>query len=312
MYQQPYDTSLLRGYPVATWVHALEALYIEGSLAPVVLEGDRSSSVVESQALVELLPGTDIPPPLVAPLLIHTPRDGVKVVMDVRALKRLRPNAPPVVIGGGDYRFLQREAMLTWLWANGEAVSFSHTGTLPIRVYARWIADGVARRLALSPLDQIRVSILAAYYYVCGFRNAEEQSTDGFKLGQASVISRAINVPVSQILELIEPLPTLTSLTDFVAALKMTTDLSLRMESMTPGIIYTLVGGSWFGARARSIVATALEYPPTFLTMLYTAYSDRSYHASYFAKTAIQADRQQQAKAFVLSLGHLTRGFFDA
>lgn len=310
MYQQPYDTSLLKGYPVATWVHTLEALAIEERLTPVELKGDRSATHEASQALLEILPGVDEVPPLLAPLLIDT-RQGRKVVIDARALKRVRRDGAPVVVGGGDYRFLTREAMLTWLWANGDAAGFSHTGTLPVRVYARWVADGVARRLALSPLDQIRTSILAAYYYLTSFRPAEDQNDPSYQLGQASIVSRALNVPTEHVLKALEGIAPLTSVASFVAALKQSPELSMRMESLTPGIIYTLVGGSWFGARARSIVGAALEYPPSFLTMLYTAYTDRSYHASYFAKTAMQADRHHQAKDFVVGMAHLTRGFFD-
>jgi hypothetical protein len=311
MYQQPYDTSLLKGYPVATWIHELEKLFIEERLAPVEQKGDRTAGEEESRAVVEILPGMDELPPLLAPLLIDT-RQGRKVVIDSRALKRVRNNGAPVVAAGGDYRFLLREAMLTWLWAQGDAAGFTHTGTLPVRVYARWVADGVARRLALSPLDQLHVSIMAAYYYLCGFRPEEEQADPSFVLGQASIISRAINLPTTQILKVLEGIGPLTSVQSFVNALKSSPELSLRMESISPGVIYTLVGGSWFGARARSIVGSALEYPPSFLTMLYTSYTDRSYHASYFAKMAVQADRHHQAKEFVTAMAHLTRGFFDA
>lgn len=311
MYQQPYDTSLLKGYPVATWIHELEKLAIEERLTPVVIEGDRSASQEEAEAVLEILPGVEDIPPLLAPLLIET-RHGRKVVIDARALKRVRRDGAPVVAAGGDYRFVLREAMLTWLWAKGDAAGFSHTGTLPVRVYARWVADGVGRRMALGPMDQLRVSILAGYYYLCGFRREEEQADPSFQLGQASIISRAINLPVAQILATLEGIGPLTSVASFVDALKQSPELSLRMESLSPGVIYTLVGGSWFGARARTIVGAALEYPPTFLTMLYTAYTDRSYHGSYFAKMAVQADRHHQAKDFVIAMAHLTRGFFDA
>lgn len=311
MYQQPYDTSLLKGYPVATWVHELERLYITDQLPVVSWEGDRSAADQDKRAIVELLPGTDEVPPLVAPLRIET-RDGPKMVIDARAMKRARADGQLVVAAGSDYRFLLREAMLAWLWSTGEAGAFAHTGTLPVRVYARWVADGVARRLALTPGDQLHVSILAAYYFLCSFRPEEEQADPTFVLGQASIISRAINLPVQDIMKTLDGINPVTSLLSLTQAMKASPSLSLRMESISPGVIYTLVGGSWFGAQARFIVASALEYPPAFLTMLYTAFTDRSYHSSYFAKTAVQADRHHQAKDFVVAMAHLTRGFFDA
>lgn len=309
MFIEPYQTSLLKGYPVKKLVDQLEVHYIDGSLAPVAF-GARAGGMTGElgSEIVEINPGVSGIDPLLAPLMIGT-RQGPKVVIDSRATKRERRDGAPVVAQPSDYRFAVREAGLTFLWATEGAAGFSQLGILPIRVFARWFSEGIVRKQGLDPMDQLRLQILAAYYYVSAF--TAEEMTEGRRVGYASLISRALSVPTEQILRVTEHAGVLTGLSSLVEACRSGEGASVRLESLSPALVYTLLGGSWYGARSRNIVATALEYPPTFITMLLTAYSDRTYHSSYFAKTAVMADKHSLSREFILALNHLSRGLTD-
>lgn len=184
MFIEPYQTSLLKGYPVKKLVDQLEVLYIDGSLTPVVF-GGRGDDL--NGAIVEINPGTQGVDPLMAPLMIET-RNGPKVVIDSRASKRQSRDGAMVVAQPSDHRFAVREAALTHLWAHDGPASFSQLGVLPIRVFARWFSEGIVRRQGLDPMDQLRLQTLAAYYYACSF--VMDDLTPARQLGIASVVSR--------------------------------------------------------------------------------------------------------------------------
>jgi hypothetical protein len=311
MFSEPYQTSLLRGYPVKKLTDQLEVHFIHENLKPVSLHmRDGSTDEELNGAVYEIDPGTKDIDPLLAPLMIET-RQGKKVVIDSRATKRERRDGPPVISAPADHRFALREAVLTYLWAVEGPEHFSQLGILPIRVYARWLSEGITRRLALDPLDQLRISIMAAFYYMSSFRDMSGEDSDTVKLGFANLISRALSVSVEEVLKRIMPVGQLTDLNSLITAIKDADGASVRMESLNVGLVYTVMGSCWYGAHAKNIVARSMEYPPTFLTMLMTAFSDRTYHSSYFAKTAMNADKQSLSREFILAMNHLSRGLTD-
>jgi hypothetical protein len=305
MFIEPYDTSVLKKYPVKALTEQLETSFIQGDLRAVELHSRDGENALD--ALYEVPPGVEKVEPMEAPKLIET-RHGQKVVIDSRATKKFDRDGVLYVSAPSDFNFAKREAILTYLWAQG-AVAFSQLGELPIRVYARWVSEGIVRRLGLDPMDQLRVSVLAAYFYLCGF--SPEPLSEGQQIGVSNLISRAVGLPVNHVLPVVQTAGHITDLKDFVEKLKMAEGASPRLEQLNVALIYTLLNGSWFGARKGLIVATALEYPPTFLAMLLTAYTDRSYHSSFFARTAQLADKGLLHKQFVVALNHMSRGFTD-
>jgi hypothetical protein len=306
MYNEPYDTSVLRNYPVKTLTAKLEENYIQEHLNKVNLPAREDEDAID--ALYEVLPGNESIEPMEAPKLIET-RQGTKVVIDSRATKRVDRAGETFITAPSDYKFATREAILTYLWATQGSVAFSQLGILPIRVYARWISEGLVRRLGLDPADQLRISVLAAYFYLSSMSQVE--LSDGQKIGVSNLIGRALGLPVDHVLPVVQAAGYLSNLKEFLTACQTAEGASPRLEAANVGLLYTLLNSSWFGARKSLIVSTALEYPPTFLTMLLTAYTDRSYHASFFAKTAQAANKGSLEKDFILAMNHLSRGFTD-
>lgn len=305
MFREPYDTSLLRGFPTKKLVEQLEVHFIDDALKPLAFAGDDEALV---NAVYEIDPGVHGIDPMLSCKLIET-RHGPKVVIDSRATKRESRAGGAVVTNPSDYRFAVRQAMLTYLWAVEGPKHFSQLGILPMRVYARWVSEGIVRRLGLDPMDQLRIQILAAYYYMCQF--VEEEVPETNRYGMANLIARALSTTAETVIKYIVPVGPLTGLGSLVEAIKSGEGASPRLEMLNVGIIYTLLAGGWFGAHGRYIVATALEYPPTFLVMLLTAYTDRSYHSAMFTKTALSADKQSLSRDFTIGMNHLTRGFAD-
>lgn len=305
MFAEPYETSVLRSYPVNKLKDQVEVQFIEGALAPVMIQSAERADPNE-QVLFEILPGNKDIDLLQAPLLFNT-REGARVVIDSRATKRAgRHGHEATVASPTDFRFAKESAILSYLWANEGPVAFSQMGELPIRVYARWVSEGISRKLGLDPGDFLRLQIVAAYYYVSSFM--AEAPNPQRVVGAASLIGRALHIPMDKILPVIGECGQMANVNDLVNAMKGGESASPRLEHLTAGFVYTLLHPTWYGAHKAITVSIALEYPPVFLTMLLSAYTERSYHSSYFAKTALAADKRHQSHDFVMAMNHVSRG----
>jgi hypothetical protein len=306
MFNEPYDTSVLRRHPVKQLTEQLETNFVQGNLHPVAVPAAHDEEL--TGVVYEVLPGNDSVDLMEAPKLLTT-REGVKVVIDSRATKSVdRHGEASKVTAPTDYQFALREAILTYLWQQ-DAAAFSQLGELPIRVYARWVSDALVRRLGLDDLDKLHIQIAAAFFYVCGFSDGEME--EGRRLGVSTIIARALSLPMQLVVELVNKYGYIADLSDFVNKIKLVEAGNVRTQQISVGLVYELLKGSWFGARKSMIITSALEYPPTFLTMLLSAYNDRSYHSSFFAKTAVEADRKGQQRAFTLAMNHISRGLTD-
>lgn len=306
MFKEPYDTSVLRRYDVKQLNDQLETNFVQGNLHSVPVPAAHGDELVG--VVYEILPGNDSVDLMEAPKLVTT-REGVKVIIDSRATKSVgRDGTASRISSPADYQFALREAILTHLWQQDAAV-FSQLGELPIRVYAHWVSDAIVRRLGLDGMDRIRLQIAAAYFYVCSFH--EEPLDEGRQLGVSTLISRALSIPLQHVVGIANQYGYIADMPDFVEKIKSFEATNPRVSQITVALIYTLLQGSWFGARKSLIITTALEFPPTFLVMLLTAFTDRSYHSSYFAKTAQEADKAGKSRSFVLAMNHISKGLTD-
>ena len=155
----------------------------------------------------------------------------------------------------------------------------------------------------LDPSSQIKVSIIAGYFYLTLFRDEEIDHNDRIKL--ASQVSRATrNLDTEQCLEVIEDLPEMKNVHEFIETMVEVVDSS-RMKKFNAGLLYSIIGGGWFGANAREVMAVAVEHPPTFIALVHAAINDRSYRRSLFAKMVQDLDRKDLGKTFTSNLARL-------
>jgi hypothetical protein len=59
---------------------------------------------------------------------------------------------------------------------------------------------------------------------------------------------------------------------------------SVRLKDFNAGVLFTLLGNTWFGANAKEMIAVATEHPPTWIAMLLSAFTERTFKNSQIAK----------------------------
>lgn len=281
MITSPYQSTPCKDYDLKRIIADVMADRIDGKLipqGPFEMVGPDSTLPIFTQPLTRLEFGDR--------------REAPTLVIDGRAMVRATRNSdqPWVVHNFSEFDLIRVRARFQLLWQDPQYVKqdLLRCGDLPGIVWVNWISKSLSYRLSLDALQQMHLAVLCGYYYVCLF-NTREEFDDTAKAKSAVLISRWTRINVSEVLEIIDPQPYLDTLKDFVDACKRSVETS-RMEQLNLGLVYTLLGGSWYGSSSsRETVGVALEHPPTYLALINASLQLRSYRSATLAKIVQQA-----------------------
>lgn len=290
----PYQSTTCKDYDLKRVVADVMEERINGKLIPqgrIELVGPESTIPVFTQPLTRLEFGDR--------------RDAPNLVVDARAMVKLTRNSdqPWVVSNYNEFDLMRVRSRFQLLWQSEDYArqNLLRVGDLPAIVWVNWISKTLSYRLSLDPLQQLHLAVLCGYYYVCLF-NTEGEFNDTAKAKSAVMISRWTNTSVSEVLEVIDSQPYYATIRDFVDNAKRSIETS-RMEQLNLGLLYVLLGGSWYGSSSsRETVGVALEHPPTFLALINASLQLRSFRSANLAKVVQQATKGGNDKDLLKNL----------
>lgn len=219
------------------------------------------------------------------PLVIELNGEN-KVTLDLRQYTKLDRAT-------GDYQFrLTNEAalqinrgLLNSVWIERDPYVLLNLSPIPMVVFAGWISENITRRFALDPKDQLAISIYAAYYYYCLFSD-NDVFDDEDKNRIISSISRNLRCAAVDVMEIIDRIDVvIPNITVFCEKLETVT-ANIRLKNFNSVLLFQILGGSWFGSNARETIAVALEHPPTWIALILSSFTERTYRNTIIAKTA--------------------------
>lgn len=229
--------------------------------------------------------------------------DEEVTVVDARSMTRIDRETNQVIVSAiTEYEFAVLRASLQDVWVNGAPSDLAVLGEIVPKVFMRWVSQAMQKRLYLSPLEQLQISIIAGLFYFSMFGDAHHVEQDKDKI--AARVARVGNIPIADVLAIADQITTMQTIHDFVSAVK-TAIPSSRMDSLSVAFLYGSLSSGWFGANSREILPIALEHPPTFVALVYTALTNRTYYKSEFAQLVINCDKQGAGKVFVHGVNHL-------
>lgn len=203
------------------------------------------------------------------------------LAMDVRAAGRYNRG-----IGSGDmvaadsfkitnstlYKNLVLRAALTGLWLSNGPNAFRSITPTAMAVYASWISETVSFRYSLDPQAKIELMILAAIFYTSNHVEGIEFDKAG-EGRYLSSIANALRVGVADVARIYDVTKVIGSLEEFCVKTKAFLG-NVRLENLSAGIMVALMGGTWGGDNAPELTAVALEHPPTWISLLFEAYTN--------------------------------------
>jgi hypothetical protein len=302
VFKTPYTTTPCLGYTAAVaGIRAeLARALIQGELTLVSTASNQPvNGVFEVPPYVKSIPPYTHPLPMEPESYSTIPR----VVVDTRAFTKSDENRVVTAASGqqSDLEFFRLYARLTHRWGGGYVNDFKHLGQIAPTMFIRWLAGSVGSKLNLTPFDLVGVTAITGYYFYCQFLDAD-QVTEAEKLKIAQQVARATSIPPNKVLEYIDRATTTpVCITTYVKALQEAVDTT-RFDKFSPGLIYQIIGGHWWGAHAREVVAVALEFPPAFYAMLFSAFTNKGVRRSIFATQALRVARGDEGNQFAMAL----------
>lgn len=299
-----YDTTACRGYLIQKIKDGLQKASIKNLIFPN--QKFNNIYLIQSEHLVD-----ELVPSFNHPIEFSNSTGQLCVAVDVRPYGRKDSATGEYVVRDNNaYNGVIMRALTTKIWiyddvGPNQLRTFS---LLPLNVYANWIGEAVAKRLALEPNDQFTVSILAAVLYLNLFwtDDVSKSPSEMDKTFLVSTITRGLGFKADSVYDIAHAWAGLRNVEDFCNACKDQTQ-SVRMRDLNPTTLFAMVGGYWYGNNGRELIAAALEHPPTWISLLWQAMTDRSYKNAGLAKILERSTYKRQSEQFNMALANLVR-----
>ncbi|MBB5409313.1 hypothetical protein HDG34_003254 [Paraburkholderia sp. HC6.4b] len=308
-YATAYDTTQCSGYVLDRLDSGLKAALLAGALAP----SNEAATILEVHGGQPL---ADAVPEFAHPWLITHEKEREQthghdwrgtIVFDARpfgAFDRIKGQF--LVRNEIEYGLQRRRAQLNDIWVNDDPALLRDVSPVAMSLFAGWISENLARRFALDPREQLNMAILSAIHYLSLFSDDGNIDTPQ-RIKMAMQVSRGLRCPAEEVMTLLEKRqhegPGIIGLCG--AAADATG--SVRLRELNPGILISIVKGTWFGINAAEMLAVALEHPPTWLALLAAAHIERTYRNSGLARMVERQAHKEPNQLFLRAVLNLAQ-----
>lgn len=301
MFKSPYDTTTAKAYNVLELEHSVEQARVEGGLVSGLVDGAPNVYCILETGLVDTYPH---------PLTFQSRlKNDLITVIDLtpfRSQIRRQSDSKLELPSSGPIPLALMRGRLQQLWSTPSSPDLYGISILPHAVFAAWVGDNVSRVLSLDAEASVAVTAVAGLWYWCQFQDytAGETFSDRDFVQICTAIEKATRVPLARLMDYLthwnKPI---NNATDFVAAVKACSN-SLRTERLSVGSFYTSMVGGWFGSLdTREVVGVALEFPPTFIAMVWSSINERTYRKTPIGEKVLYLGKNGLDREFINSLG---------
>lgn len=310
MFRNPYDTTvgMLMGL---SYQNLVDKILLFAAAHREQIGGASMDGISDQWRVKSITPGLGALPPFAHPVCIED-NSGSKewirtgwdndVYIDVRNFTRLSQTKEVVISSEGDYNFtvLRGHLQRRWMLKDGY-LDILTLGSFPTSMFTRCISSLLTRRLALAPDIQMRVTVILAYFYLCMFKEVDKSEsvtlTERELLEMSRMITAATFVSATDVIDIIRDIPIMRDLKDLVKVFKDDSN-SIRFENFEVATLLELVGTMWAGSNYREIAQVAMEHPPTWVAMVYTAVKQRGFANAYLSRIVKDYSRGTDDESF--------------
>ncbi len=221
--------------------------------------------------------------------------DDTYIIIDMRTSTRWdRATNKPVISNRALFRRDMVRVLMESMWVGDGPQEILNLGHFQVQIFATWVSELFARRFALDAEQQVRISILSAFYYLCLFTDDKEADLRRF----VPIISKVTTTGTTFVIDTLRDIDHIQDLEALLDTIKTSLDTD-RLEGVGIDVMITMLAGSWFGPNNAILVGIALEYPPMWNTLLYLSLTDQSVRANGIAKIALRKQRDSMAREYV-------------
>ena len=277
IYNTAYETRACNGHQTSAVIESIKKSIINGTVR-------RVEGVVTVDSVGSVYSHT---PAFFHPVAYPEGHNQWVVAIDDRPWGRYDPLSGAYKITNGQgHGFAVLRGKLNLFWLTNDKQIFRDISPMAMGLYASWLGENITKRFGLTPLEQLQITILAAYFYQSLF-TVEEQFTDVELLRMCRSISGAVHCKPNDVETLLNMLNgrVIRNVDEFCATCYEVTE-TVRLKDFNTGLLFHVISGTWFGNGAEELCAIALEHPPTWLAILMAALTERTFKNSQIAKMA--------------------------
>lgn len=189
-----------------------------------------------------------------------------------------------------EFNFAVQRTVLSMVWANGEYSRIKNTLFFANQVYSTWLSEVIGRSFNLDFADQSKVAIVCSLFYQGLFEETFVLDEETKNRCAAHTI-KAVNAPADMVFETFDKIEKLNRLPDLVEAIKAATE-NVRLKDFNLKYLTSAIQNSWFGQNNKEVVSVALEHPPTWCVIVFSALNERTYQNSMIGRTAKNVSRR--------------------
>lgn len=227
------------------------------------------------------------------------------IALDLRSCVKLSDDKESYEIKNeSEYQLALLRFTMTAMWfVDKESALYSLK--LPHFAFATWLSDNLTKKFGLDMNDQVKLKVLGLYYYSKLFTN--EYTNDDFDKLLIRVKDEIINPDLLE--EIKDKIETkVENIDDFCKACYEVTG-NIRLKNLDFNVMVNIVANNWNGAIGKELAMLSLEHPPTWISLVYSSLTQRSFSKSYIGSIVDKLDKRGKGEEFLKSLISITREY---
>jgi len=250
------------------------------------------------------------------PILFQDHKGNDIVAVDMRKYIKIQGEfntLQSIVKDKGGYEYMLLRAMIMSDMQSEVYGSFTILSKNIALAYSYWLSDSINSVVLLNPLEKSRLEVIIMHFanmlMVNGDIDSSAVETSKVKISK-SKISIPMNVKaVGEIIDLLKH--DVSEIDDLVANIKAGLN-SPKSDMIDSNTLVNMLASSWFGPGGSESVMMGIESMPTWIAMLYSSSSNKSYKRSRLAtileKHGRKIDLKELNKAMELYIKDRTLG----
>ena len=227
------------------------------------------------------------------------------IALDLRSCVKLSDDKESYEIKNeSEYQLALLRFTMTAMWFIDKE-SALYALKLPHFAFATWLSDNLTKKFGLDMNDQVKLKVLGLYYYSKLFTN--EYTNDDFDKLLIRVKDEIINPGLLE--EIKDSIETkVENIDDFCKACYEVTG-NIRLKNLDFNVMVNIVANNWNGAIGKELAMLSLEHPPTWISLVYSSLTQRSFSKSYIGSIVDKLDKRGKGDEFLKSLISITREY---
>lgn len=311
IFNSPYDTTAMSGAIMSETVRSLEMAMMSLAIEPIRFTPSEYDDTISINSVQGGSSSLDVIRYFNHPIIIMdkkaTQKESFNVFIDVRNFGRFDPKTGAFLVRNPvEYKLMVMRGIMNHFWLTRKKQIFRDMTYLPMKLFAGAISETIRKTYQLDPGVQLKIAIIAAYFYFGLFTDMPELS-EMDKQRAINQIIQATSAPSILVEEMLDDLKIIDNLVEFCEIIKQKVG-SIRLNDFNHGILFSAVSNIWNGTNAREIIPIAFEHPPTWLMVIYSCIAEATYSRSALGKLAHNYNKGDTANTLVASINSLFGG----